>query len=299
MKGIGEIVAHNAILPAPVGNDSVAFLRIDDNIPGKPMELFVRDLKSGKEMRMLPGFNFKDMPSFTYAFEPNGKSFVVPRLISGEWELMQYQTGQRQGEVVSDFKKFRKNFPADLTRKLKTKSELLVTISDLAFAPSGKKVIFNLSLPDHSAIWTLDLATKRIMQVSPNNVGYYPHVCRDDNFVYFTDDAVRSSKNFDQDIVKRSIITGDIDTLVSDGANEFGGVLSPDEKYIAYAQRKNEITDIWVKNLKTKEKKKITSTPDGGHCNFPMWSANGKWIYYQVAGVEDIPMTARQKFTGF
>jgi len=299
MKGIGEIIAHKAMLPAPVGSDSIAFLRFDQNIPGKPLELFVRNLKSGDESRMLPGFDFREMPSYTFAFDPSGSSFVVPRLIAGEWELLRYKTGDRKGEVLTELRKFRKDFPADINVRLKTKSEMLVTISDVAYSPSADRVIFNVGLPDRTAVWMLNLETKEIRQVTPDNVGYYPQVCPDDEHIYYTANAVRADYKFDQDILRRSIVTGDIDTLVSAGGNEFAGVFSPDQKYIAYSQRTNESTDVWVKNLTTAESKKLTSAPKNTHCTFPRWSADGKWIYYQVQGVEDWPMLARHKFTAF
>jgi WD40 repeat protein len=299
MEGIGEIVAHNALLPAPVGVDSVAFLRIDNNIPGKPMELFILNVKSGEESRALPGFDFREQPSFTFAFEPNGNSFVVPRLVSGQWELLRYQTGRRQGEVLTELRDFRKEFPSELSERLKTRPDLLVTISDLAFSPSGERVVFNLALPNRSSVWMLNLNDRELRQITPDNVGYYAQVHPDEDFVYYTANSVREERNFDQDILKRSIVTGEVDTLVSAGAEEFGAVLSPDSKYLVYGQRKEEITDIWVKNLSTGEQRKLTATPKGGHCNFPRWSADGKWVYYQVAGIEDIPMTARKQFTEF
>ncbi len=299
MEGIGEIVAHNAMLPAPVGYDSLAFLRIDSNIPGKPMELFMLNLKSGEETRVLPGFDFKDMPSFTFAFSPNGSSFVIPRLVAGQWELLRYESGKRQGEVLTNLREFRKNFPANLSERLKASPELLITVSDLAFSPSGKRVVYNMALPDRNAVWAIDLDSKEIRQMTPDNVGYYAQSSPDDESVYYTANAMRPQGNFDQDIIRRSFLSGKEDTLVSAGADEFGAVISPDQKYIVYAQRKNEITDIWVKNLKGGESRKITNTPSGGHCNFPRWSADGKWIYYQVAGIENPPMTARQAFKPF
>ncbi|HEY3926857.1 MAG TPA: protein kinase [Candidatus Koribacter sp.] len=55
-------------------------------------------------------------------------------------------------------------------------------------------------------------------------------------------------------------------------------VLSPDGKRLAYALRVGSVQDIWVLDLERQTKSRLTFGT--GRSFFPLWSPDGKWIYY-------------------
>ncbi len=298
-RDAGKIVARNGIIPATAGNGKIMFLRADDKIPGNPVELFSKDLKTGEEKRVLPGFDFKDQPTYTYAVSPDGSEFAVQNLVNGTWELFVYKVGERTGRQVSQLAQFREDLPKDALEQLGITPADQVAVADLSWSPSGKRLIFTLMRPGKASVWWLELATGRTRQATEDLVGYYPSFHPNDDRFCYTEPVVKEGITNDEDLVLRSIASGDVDTITTSRDHEFAGQISPDGKYIAYCRKIQETNNIFIMNIATKEARALTHSNNDRHCAFPKWSPDGKKIYFQGNNFINQPLIFERDFVPF
>lgn len=296
---VGKILVENALMPVPAGPDAVAFFRADEKIPGVPVELFLIDLKTGKETRVLPGFDFREIPTFTHAWSPDGSFFVIPRKISGQWELLRYPVGSRSGEKITNLIEFRDPFTMQVLQQMQYDPELLLSVSDLAYSPSGKRLIFTFHQPMKTAIWWLEPETGRMRQATEDKVGLYGSFHPNDDLFCYTESVDKGTAGVDQDIILRSIKTGVADTLIATRDHEFAGSVSPDGKYIAYTRTVGQTNNVYICKIETRETKALTNSTDGKHCLYPRWSPDGRRIYFQGSNFKPKPVVFVREFTPF
>lgn len=286
-KEAGKIVSHNAMMPAPAGSDKLAFLRMDEKVPGAPLELYLLELATGKETRLLPGVNFNEQPTYAFAFSPSGNEFVVPvKGTKGAWDLFKYTVGSRTGTQIGDLSPYVDVPSPEVIRSLNLDKSSLLQITDLSWSPSGKRLIFSMMRLDRSAIWWIDLATGRARQATEDKTGYWGAFHPDDERFCYTDNIIQEGISTSEGIVLRSIASGDVDTLLNTKDNEFAGTISSDGKFLAYNRNVNNTNNVWVYNLATRESRALTNSTGGKHCAYPKWSPDGKKIYFQGNGFE-------------
>ncbi|MCK4856615.1 MAG: PD40 domain-containing protein [candidate division Zixibacteria bacterium] len=280
----GTLLFENALLPIPAGPGKVAFFRSDAKIPGNPIELFVGDIKTREETRVLPGYNFRQTPGLVAAWSPDGKEYIIPNKISGSWELVRYQTGSRSGEPLTDMTQHRIEVTPKERDALGITSDMQLCFTELSYSPSGKHVIFTLTRLAKSAIWKLNLETGKVRQVTEDRVGYSPSFHPDDEHFCYAALAIKKGISADEDILFRSVATGEIDTLCNSFAHEYNPVISPDGKYLLYIKRVHNINNVHVMNLTSRESRQLTFAVYGQNCTVAKWNANGKRIFIQGAG---------------
>ena len=299
-KEAGKIVVHNAMIPVPAGNDKLAFLRMDEKIPGMPLELYLMELATGKETRLMPGVNFAEHPSYAYAFSPSGSEYVVPvKGTKGAWEFFKYAVGSRAGTQIGDLAQYVDVPTQDIMIGLNLDKSSLLQVTDLNWSPSGKKLIFTMMRPGRSSVWWMDIATGRARQATEDKVGYWGSFHSDDVKFCYTDNIIREGITTTEGIILRSTVSADADTVVDTSDNEFAGAISPDGRYMAYNRNIDNTNNVWVINLATRESKAITKTTGGKHCAYPKWSPDGKKIYFQGNGFESQSVVLVQNFVPF
>lgn len=299
-KEAGRLLFKNAMSPAPAGPGKIAFLRIDNKIPDAPLELFVGEIKSLAETRALPGFDFQELPLPAFAYSPDGSEFVVPQKNAGCWELFRFKPGNRTGEKISNLVQFRETLSRQTMDGLKLTEDMMLSISEVAYSPSGKKLIFTLNRPGKNAIWWLDLQSGNTRQATEIQTGYYPSFAGDDDRFCYTTIIMKEGTNADEDILIRSIKTGVADTVVQSKAMEFSGVISPDGKFLAYVLTgAHNVNNIWVMNLATNQSRQQTTVPAGKNCTMPHWTADGRQIIFQGAGFGPQPAAFVRDFAPF
>jgi len=295
----GKIVVRNGLMPAAVGSDKVAFLRVDEKIPGNPIELFMRDLKTGEEKRLMPGYNFNDLPTYTYAISPDGTELALQNKVAGCWELMIYKVGARSGKQVSNLIQYREDLPKDALEQLGMDASDLVSVADLSWSPSGKRLIFTLMRPGKASVWWLEIATGRTRQATEDLVGYYPSFSPDDDRFCYTEPVVKEGITTDEDLVLRSITTGDADTITTSRDHELHGQISPDGKYVLYCRKVQNTNNIYVMNLATREARAITHSTNDRHCTAPRWSSDARKVYFQGNNFTTQPLIFEKEFVPF
>lgn len=298
-KEAGKLVFEDIMFPRAAGPGKVAFFRADAKIPGSPVELYVGDVKTGEETRILPGRNFRETPTLTAAFSPDGKQMVIPQKHNGGWELFLYDVGSREGKLLTDLAQYRADISEEEREGLSISEDQQLSISELRWSPSGKRVIFTLLRFSKTAVWWHDLETGESRQATEDRVGYSPSFFPDDEHICYVAMIKRGEIRSNEDVLKRSILTGEITPLCETDNHEFAAQVSPDGKYVLYAMRINDINNIYVKNIASGEAKQITSGGKGTSCNLACWSSDGTAIYIQGAGFRAAPALFLKEFTPF
>ena len=299
-KEAGKLIFKNGLMPYPAGNDKIAFVRPDDKIPGTPFELYLGEVATGKETRLLPGFDFSKSPTYAFAVSPSGTEFVVPtKGGAGAWELMKYTVGSKTGTQIGDLSQFKEIPKPEAITGLNIDPSSLVEISDMTWSPSGKKLVITMVRADNSAVWWVDIATGRARQATEDKVGYWGSFHPNDDLLCYTDNIIYEGISTDEGILLRSITTGDIDTLCNTRDHESAGVISPDGKYLAYNRKVNECNNVWVMNLATRETKALTNVSGNKHCAYPRWTPDGKRLVFQGNGFISAPVVFMREFTPF
>lgn len=298
-KDVGTVLFKNGILPSSAGPGKVAFLRVDTNVPGQPLEMYLGDVNTKSETRALPGFNFSESPSMAFAWAPSGNEFVVPQKVQGCWEIFRFKVGSRTGEKVTNLLQFRESVPKEMKDALGLSEDQLLFVDGISYSPSGKRLIFLMNRPGKIALWWHDLATGKTRQATEDLVGYYGSFFPDDDQFCYTEGLTKKDGKSDEDILLRSISKGNLDTLCRTSDREFFGVISLDGKYMVYVKSDNNINNLYVMNLATKQSRQITSAPVGKHCTNPSWSPDGKRIFFQGSGFLPQPAVFVRDFLPF
>jgi hypothetical protein len=188
---VGRTLFQNAIFPCAAGPGKVAFLRLDEKIPGMPMEMYLGDVKTKTEIRALPGVDFKEMPQFAYAWSPDGTEFVKPEKSDGCWELFRYKTGSRTGEKLTNLIQYREKMTQEQMDQNDVSEDMLLSISEIAYSPSGKRLVFSMNRYTKNAIWWHEISSGRTRQGTPERIGYYGSMFPDDDHLCYTDPIIK------------------------------------------------------------------------------------------------------------
>lgn len=298
-KEVGKLAFPDAMLPRPAGPDKVAFFRTDSKIPGNPIELYVGDVKTGDEKRALPGYNFRECPTMTAAFSPDGTKLIVPQKDKGNWELFLYENGARTGKPITNLTQYRAEVTEDARSGLGITPDEQLSIDDLSWSPSGKRVMFNMVRLAKAAIWWHDLETGQSRQATEDRVGYngtfFPN---DTNFCYA---AIRVTEgiNSNEDILMRNIVTGEITPLCETKNQENDPSVSPDGKYVLYVMKTSGTNNVYVKNVASGETQQLTHASGTQQCALACWSSDGKQVFVQGSGFRARPAVFVQNFERF
>jgi Tol biopolymer transport system component len=281
-KEAGKLLFKNTMAPVPAGPGKVAYLRADPKHPGGAIELYLGDMTTLTETRVLPGVGFGTTAGVVFAWSPDGSEYVIPQKSNGCWELFRYKPGSRTGEQISKLIQYKENLPKEMMEETNLTEEQMLAIGELAYSPSGKRILFLMDRPGRAALWWIDPSTGNTRQATEDGVGLYGCFAPDDENISYTINRLlepgRLSAN--EDIVLHSLKTGKIDTLTNLPAMESDGAISPDGKYLAYVVSTKGINNVWVMNLATRQSRQFTFTTTGKHCTTPNWTPDGKQIVF-------------------
>ena len=300
-KEAGKLLFMNVLAPAPAGPGKVAYLRADPKHPGALIELYLGDMKTLTETRVLPGIGFGKTAGLVFAWSPDGSEFVIPQMSNGCWELFRYKSGSRAGEQISKLIQYRESKSKDELEMENLTEDQLLAIDQLAYSPSGKRILFMMDRPGKAALWWIDPQTGNTRQAIEDQTGFYGCFAPDDEHISYTINRRPDPKvlSANEDIVLRSLKTGETDTLTNSPVMEFSGVISPDGKYLAYVVTTASINNLWVMNLATKQSRQFTFATAGKNCTTPNWTPDGKQIIFFGVGFAAQPSVFVKDFLPF
>jgi Tol biopolymer transport system component len=299
-KEAGKLLFENIMYPVPAGPGKVAYLRADPKNYEGPIELYLGDANTHTEKRVLPGVDFSKMPVPVFSWSLDGSEFVIPQLSDGSWEIFRYKSGSRTGEKISNLLKYRETTLKELLTQQGLTEDMLLTVGQLAYSPSGKRILFRMCRPGKSSLWWIDPLTGNTRQATEDKIGYYGSFGPDDDHICYTISRLNpGGGSATEDIVLRSLKTAETDTLTNSPAMEFSGVISPDGKYLAYVITTTSVNNIWVMNLATKQSRQFTFATAGKNCTTPNWTPDGKQIVFFGVGFAAQPSVFVKDFLPF
>jgi Tol biopolymer transport system component len=168
-------------------------------------------------------------------------------------------------------------------------------VAPRAFSPHARAaedklgvMFMNRIAPSSSVLYVANADGSNERQLLDNGSSvfeYHASFSPDGQWITFTSERAGDGQS---DIYRARINGSDLEELVATPAFEDVSVLSPDGTTLAYVSTEgNYTTNIWVKNLDTKEAFNLTDTTSTAGNNAspngyfrPSWSPNGKWITF-------------------
>jgi Tol biopolymer transport system component len=110
---------------------------------------------------------------------------------------------------------------------------------------------------------------------------------------------VTKGTSADEDIILRSLTYGVVDTLCGTSLHERQAVFSPDGEYLAYVRVDDNVNNVFVLNMETRESRQVSFAAPGQNCSYPVWGADGKQLFIQGTGFYEQPAIFLRDFTPF
>jgi TolB protein len=218
-------------------------------------------------LSLLPIFSFAQSESSTLLYKIDGKEIAYPRLSNDSKKIL-YQSNQNGNWqlYIMDIKKgthtavmtdvYNNNFP-----DWSSDNQWIAFVSD-----RDKNEEIYIMKMDGSGL-------KRITQNTNRDI--HPYFSPDGQYLLFN--STRSNGSLD--IFRYTLATGEIKQLSATPQDETCARYSPDMDHIVYLQNDATSDDMIIADELNKQQKNISNTPmirDG----WPMFSYDGKWIFY-------------------
>lgn len=144
-----------------------------------------------------------------------------------------------------------------------------------AWSPDGSRISFNSDRGGHMNIWTYDLRSGALKQITDGPGGDYQASWSPsgDRLVFF------STRSGNADIWVVELPNGELTRLTTSPALDINPVYSPEGSSIAYHSDRDGRKEVWVMNADGSNQRPLTNIGAQGH--FLNWSQDGSEIYFQ------------------
>ncbi len=161
------------------------------------------------------------------------------------------------------------------------------------WSPDGKQILFVSDRSGSDQLWLMDSTGKNLRQLTddPGIAAWPAWNASGDTIVYWTYE--KSSKRYSIKTVQRKTTNGNVyaapQELITGRAILARPVFHPQENIISYAVKAGNNWDIWIYNLDTDTKIRLTDSPNME--TNPIWRPDGKAMAFKVAPGGDYPLT--------
>lgn len=144
-----------------------------------------------------------------------------------------------------------------------------------AWSPDGSRIAFNSDRGGHMNIWTYDLTSGALEQVTDGPGGDFQARWSPagDRLAFF------STRSGDADIWIVDLVSKELTRLTTSPALDVNPTYSPDGSRIAYHSDRDGRKEVWVMDADGSNQRPLTSIGAQGH--FLNWSADGREIFFQ------------------
>ena len=221
----------------------------------------------GTIISMLPVFCFAQNDASTLLYKLDGKEIAYPRL-SKDGKKILYQSNQNGNWQL---------YIMDIAKK--THTPVMTDVYNNNFPDwsyDNQWIAFVSDRDKNEEIYLMKTDGSNLKRITANaNRDIHPYFSPDGKYLLFN--STRSNGSFD--IFRYNIASGEIKQLSATSMDETCARYSPDMKQIVYLQNDPASDDVIIADSLNKVQKNISNTPavrDG----WPMFSYDGKWIYY-------------------
>ena len=216
---------------------------------------------------LLPFLGLAQTDGSTLLYKIDNKEIAYPRLSKDSNKIL-YQSNQDGNWqlYIMDIAKG--------THKLLMKDVYNNNFPDWSY--DNKWIAFVSDRDKNEEIYIMKTDGSNLKRITTNtNRDIHPYFSPDGKYLLFN--STRSNGSFD--IFRYNIATGEIKQLSATPQDETCARYSPDMKQILYLQNDPASDDVVIADSLNKQQKNISNTPavrDG----WPMFSYDGKWIFY-------------------
>lgn len=144
------------------------------------------------------------------------------------------------------------------------------------FSPDGRRLAFAAEKAGNSDIYVMDLATKKVTQVTKNPAGDFFHAWSPDG----TRLVFSSERTGNRDIWSIELATGKETQLTDHPSADDDPCYSPDGRFIAFDSGRDGAQAIYVMPAEGGAARRVTQ--GAGFCQVPTWSPDGSMIAYET-----------------
>jgi TolB protein len=145
------------------------------------------------------------------------------------------------------------------------------TITEMAWAPDGKKFVFQSDQEGDYNVYICDLSSKQTYKVTNNKTDDYKAAWSPDGtkIVYTSVIKGNNTDIFVIDVTNLSLLPAIGINITNHPAHDTEGLWSPDGKQIVFVSDRDGNGEIYVMDIDGKNIRKITNTPENE--NYPRW----------------------------
>lgn len=281
---LGRLVFEDATYPQAVGNTGkISFYKNSFDEDNKvDVRIHIGDPATGKSQEF--NLELDTVPAVgRIAWKSDGQHLAVVRTDLTPCDIYTY-TRKKPFEIerLTDLLPHKEKFTEKMREALKLDQERAPFVAtQITWSDNDSLLAFLLINLSEASLWIYDSGSERVRRVTERNVGQYPSFSHDGTKIYFSGTG-KSSGYTSDDIFVLDIEDYSYDPVIATPASELNPQVSPDGRYLVYGYReRGDRQTIHVSDLKTGKTAPLVILGETGACANPIWSADGKTVYYQ------------------
>lgn len=252
-------------------------------------EIVIGDPKTGKTEKL--NLDFEELPIYgALAWAKDGKRFAVVRDDLTPCDIYEYTLDNPPKITkLSDMTPMIVDLKPEFKEQLKIEDDMLLNAIHLDWSYDGSKIAMTIIKITDLAVWVMNVEDGKFRQVTETKFGTSPCWAPDNKMLYIGGLGISEGKKSD-DIFSLKMEDYSVDTVVSTPAMEMHPRVSPDGRYLVYTYREQaKRQTIYAYDLKKKKAAPLVILGEKGTATYPVWSGDGKSVYYQYISGKKFP----------
>ncbi len=281
---IGKKIFDDGEYPQPVGNTGkLSFFKYGHNADGRLQFTFVvADPKTGKTEPF--DIELKDAPPVgTLVWSKDGQKLAVVRKDLTVCDIYEYSnTKPYKITRLTDLSPYLPQLDTAYMDRHKLTPDMLLNVAWMDWSFDDSKIAFTMIGLQKSALFVLDVATGKLLQISDERFGASPSWAPDGKSLYLCSQGESSGK-LSEDIYRMNMNDYTVEPIINTQGPEIYPDVSPDGKYIVYAgNQEGERQTIYVFDLQSNKSAKLVILGENQTASYPTWTSDGKAVVYEM-----------------
>jgi Tol biopolymer transport system component len=287
---LGVRIFENGQYPQTIGKTGkisfYSYSTVDDKTR---TEIVMGDPKTGKTEKV--NLDFEDLPPFgTMAWAKDGRRFAVVRQDLTPCDIYEYTLDNPPKITkLSDMTPLIVELKPEFKEQMKIEDDMLINAIHLDWSFDDSKIAMTIIKVTDLAVWVMNVEDGKFRQVTEKKFGSSPCWAPDNETLYIGGLGISGNIKSD-DIFSVKMEDYSVDTVISTPAMEMYPRVSPDGRYLVYTYKERTGRQtIYVYDLEKKKAAPLVILGDKGSAAYPVWSGDGKAVYYQYISGKRFP----------
>jgi len=281
---LGKLIFEDGKYPQAVGNTGlISFYHFTGELGNAGLILVIADPKTG-EMEPFDLEIEEPPPIGSITWSKDGERLAQVRKDFTICDI--YESPRNDPEKLTkltDLTPFIPDMDTTQMNQYKLEPDMLLNAAYLDWSYDGTKIAFSMLKVMDAAMYILDVATGEVRQIVPEEMlGGSPSWAPDNETIYFGGQG-RSGKYPSPDIFQFKVSDYSTEPILNSAASELYPEVSRDGKYLVYTKMSpGERQTIFVYDIENDRSAQLVYLGETGSASFPMWTADGKSVIYQL-----------------